>query len=593
MIPNASTNSGTPGAGRPATGRGPWLAPIALVVLLGGLLFVGLGRDLPLRSHEALLAETARNMFLDRPVQLADGSRPSPWIVPNFNDTPRLRKTPLPYWAVAGLAYLTGAVDEWTARLPSALAALGTALITLALVRRWDGRLASLAAAAALVTSAEFLIIARSALSDMPLTLFCTASLAAAWMAVETGGVRRFGWLLVTGATAGLAMLAKGPVPALVLPLPYAVAGVIMVVRLVRPKAPLKSRGAEWAWLIGGAAAGTVLFFAIALPWPLYVWLKVPHALDIWRAESVDRSVGEYGHEEPLYFYVIRLPLLLAPWTIFFIHGLVLATRRVWREPAARAPLTYLGAWFVGTLGALSVAAGKQDHYIVPLLPACAAYIALSVRYWLEPASPQIERAARRLVGGHAVAVFLMVVAGGIAYGLMRGGWIAGGPMSKLQGPMADGLLLLALLAAPGSALAFACARLGRLRLSLAILVATFAAMFLAASPTIIGKIDRATAAADFGRQVCREVPADAPLFSLTDSNNTVIFYAERTIPILSGAEAVREELARGRPFYLICHDKHAALLKDVAGLAPLVRQEDRTRPDEGFQLLRGGPPTK
>ena len=156
-----------PVAEPPAGGRRRWLAPLALAALMGGLLFARLGDDLPLRSHEALLAETARNMYMDRPVQLADGSRPSPWLVPNFNDVPRLRKTPLPYWTVAGLACLTGAVDEWTARLPSALAALGTALITLALVRRWDGRLASLAAAATLVTSAEFLIVARSALSDM------------------------------------------------------------------------------------------------------------------------------------------------------------------------------------------------------------------------------------------------------------------------------------------------------------------------------------------------------------------------------------------------------------------------------------------
>ncbi|MCX5682289.1 MAG: glycosyltransferase family 39 protein [Planctomycetota bacterium] len=570
-----------------------WLAPLALAALMGGLLFVGLGNSQPLRTHEALLAETARNMHLDRPVQLADGSRPSPWLVPNFNDSPRLRKTPLPYWTVAGLAYLTGAVDEWTARLPSALAALATALIVLALVRRWDGRLAGLAAAAALVTSAEFLIVARSALADMPLTLFCTASLAAAWMAVETGGARRLAWLLATGVAAGLAMLAKGPVPAVVLPLPFAVAAVVMISRLVRPKEPQKARGAAWAWTLGGAAAGTLLFLAILLPWPAYVMLHVPQAADIWRAESVDRSTGDYGHQEPFYFYFIRLPLLLAPWTIFFIHGLVLAARRARREPAARAWLIFVGAWFVGTLGAISVAAGKQDHYLLPLVPACAVYIAMSLRHWLEPATPEIERAGRWLIGGHAAALLVIAVAGGIAYALMRGGWIGGGPLAKMQDSLGYGLLLMALPAAAGSALALAYARLGRVRLSLAILIGTFAAMFLAASCTLIGMTDRATVAADFGRQVRREVPADAPLFSLADSNHTVIYYAGRPIPILPAASSVQEELARGRPFYLICHDKQVPALKDVAGLASVARQEDRLRPDEGFQLLRGDPPAK
>jgi 4-amino-4-deoxy-L-arabinose transferase-like glycosyltransferase len=570
---------------------------------MGGLLFVGLGDSQPLRSHEALLAETARNMYLDRParqgnavaspVQLADGSRPSPWLVPNFNDSPRLRKTPLPYWTVAGLAYLTGAVDEWTARLPSALAALGTALIVLALVRRWDGRLAGLAAAAALVTSAEFLIVARSALSDMTLTLFCTASLAAAWMAVETGGARRFAWLLVTGAAAGLAMLAKGPVPAVVLPLPLAVAAVVMVVRLVQPKELMRDPDAKWAWTLAGVAAGTLLFLAILLPWPVYVLLHVPQAADIWRAESVDRSTGDYGHQEPFYFYIIRLPLLLAPWTIFFIHGLVLAARRAWRESSARAPLIFVGAWFVAALGAISVAAGKQDHYLLPLLPACAVYIAISLRHWLEPATPQIERTGRWLIGGHAAALFLIAVAGGSACGMMNHGWIDGGSLTKMVAPLADGLILLALLAVPGSIVAFVYAHLGRVQLSLAILIATFAAMFLAASSTLIGVTDRATIASDFGRQVRQEVPPNAPLYSFTDSNNTVIYYAGRPIPILPAAASVQEELSRGRPFYIICHDKQLPLLPQSAALAPVIHREDPLRPGEGFQLLRGGPPAK
>jgi 4-amino-4-deoxy-L-arabinose transferase-like glycosyltransferase len=592
MTHEPSADSGQAGAGRPATGRMRWLAPLALAALLGSLLFVGLGHDMPLRNHEALLAETARNMYLDRPVQLADGSRPSPWLVPNFNDSPRLRKTPLPYWSVAGLAYLTGAVDELTARLPSALAALAAVLIVLALVRRWDGRLASLAAAAALVTSAEFLIVARSALSDMPMTLFCTASLAAAWMAVETGGARRFAWLLVTGVAAALAMLAKGPVPAIVLPLPYAVAAVVMVARLVRPKEPLKARGTQWAWTLGGAAAGTLVFFAIMLPWPVYVLLQVPQVIDIWRAESVDRSTGDFGHQEPFYFYIIRLPLLLAPWTIFFIHGLVLAAHRAWREPGARAWLLFLGAWFAGTLGAISVAAGKQDHYILPLLPACAVYIAISLRHWLEPATPQIERKGRWLISGHATAALLIAVAGVTTYGMMQYYHVPGF-LRQLEGP----LLLLALLAAPGSILALVYARLGRVRLSLAILIGTFAALFLAASSMLIGVTDRATIAADFGRQVRQEVPAGAPLYSFTDSNNrviyTVIYYAGRPIPNLPAAASVQKELSRNQPFYIICYDKQVPLLPQSAAFVPVVHQEDPLRPGEGFWLFSAGAATK
>ena len=144
-----------------------------------------LGQDVPLRSHEALLAETARNMVLDHPVTRADGSQPSPWLVPNFNGSDRLKKTPLPYWTVAGLARLTGSVDEWTARLPAAVTGFGTVLILLLLLRREEDRLTGLLGVAVLATMAEFLNVARLAQADMPMTFFMTASLASLWMGVR------------------------------------------------------------------------------------------------------------------------------------------------------------------------------------------------------------------------------------------------------------------------------------------------------------------------------------------------------------------------------------------------------------------------
>ncbi|MGB2754040.1 MAG: phospholipid carrier-dependent glycosyltransferase, partial [Phycisphaerae bacterium] len=232
----------------PRTGRHRWLAPLGLAALLGALFFFRLGDDLPFRTHEALLAVSARNMVLDRPVQLADGSRPSPYLVPNFNDEPRLRKTPLPYWMAAGAAQLTGRLDEWSARLPSALSALGTVLILTVLLGHWCDRRTAFLGGAALATSVGFLILARSAMADMPLTLFITASLAALWMGVEAGGRRRFAWFTLAGAAAGLAVLAKGPACFPTFPAPYLVAAGIVVARLLRPRRPEETGRAEWAW---------------------------------------------------------------------------------------------------------------------------------------------------------------------------------------------------------------------------------------------------------------------------------------------------------------------------------------------------------
>ena len=576
-----------------------WLAPLGLAVLLGSLLFVRLGEDVPLRSHEVLLAETARNMVLHRPVQLPDGSRPSPWLVPNFNYTPRLCKTPLPYWTVAGLAYLTGGVDEWTARLPSALAALGTVLIVMALVRRRSDRPTARLAGAALATSGLFLVMARTAQADMMLAFFCTAAVAALWMAVETHGRRRFGWLVLAGAAAALAMLAKGPVPAIVFPAPLAVAAGMMLARLVRSGQPRRTRLADWAWTLGGAAAGAVLFAAIALPWLAYVYLRVPEVLAIMKAESVDRSTGDFGHGEPFYFYLIRLPLLAGPWTVFFIHGIVLAAKRARQEAASRPWLGFLGAWLFGPLVAFSAAAGKQDHYILPVFPACAVLVAMSLRHFLAPASSGAQRAGVRIMQAHGGILMVLGVAGFLAMGwlVMQPGllppaphWFqAVAPAVAEQGLLAPVAYVL-IICLVGGAVAAVLAVPQGLHRSLVVLVATFAAAFLLAWPTIIGPTGGATTAAEFGRHVRREAPPEAPLFFFADANNTVIFYAARPIPLLPTPDQVRQELARGRPFYLICYERDLEALGLTAGLAPVVHLTDPFRPSDGFRLFRGGP---
>src|SRR5262245_66592768 len=78
------------------------------------LLFIhGLGKRDLWNSHEARAAMNARSVL--------DGD----WLLPTLHDgTPELQKPPLYYWMVAGAAALTGEVDAWTVRLPSAVSAV-------------------------------------------------------------------------------------------------------------------------------------------------------------------------------------------------------------------------------------------------------------------------------------------------------------------------------------------------------------------------------------------------------------------------------------------------------------------------------------
>jgi len=636
--------------------RPAWLGPVGLAVLLGAVFFFRLGDDVPLRTHECLLAATARNMYLNRPVQLADGSRPSPYLVPNFNDSPRLRKTPLAYWMVVPAAWVVGEVNAWSARLPSALAALATVLmVAAALARRYD-RLTALVGAATLATMVSFLMSARSALADMPMTCFSTASLLALWMGVEASGRRRLAWFVAAGGAAGLAMLAKGPAPALVFPLPYLVAAVVVVARLVQQRrgtacrAPTTARSPhEWAWTLGGAAVAILVFLAVALPWPAYVYLHVPQALTIWKAESVDRAAGEFGHEEPFYFYLIRLPVLIAPWAVFSFYGLVLAVRAVRGGTACRAPATpdssagvypprndraiepaserpwllFVGAWLVGTLVGFSVAAGKQDHYILPLLPAAAIFVALGLREVLGHAAvaqtPSSEHSGHPPVGArHAVplpqpgaavphvasrlGVWLMAGHGMFFVGLgvlclaVYALYLAQpaffdrlrGTVARLATPgVLRPLTVLGAISIAGGVTTWVLAARRRLAGSLAVLLATFAAAFLWAGSTLIGPIDRSSRAVDFARHVRETVPDNVPLFAYRGTSNSVIFYVARPMPPLAAPAGAEKQMAAGQSFYVITDDRYLPQLETAPGLVRVYHEADPYRPEEGLWLLK------
>jgi len=587
----------------PRTGGHRWLAPLGLAALLGALFFFRLGDDLPFRTHEALLAVSARNMVLNRPVHpLDDGSPPSPYLIPNFNGVPRLKKTPLPYWMAAGVALLTGRLDEWSARLPSALSALGTVLILTVLLGHWCDRQTALFGGAVLATSVGFLILARSAMADMPLALFTTASFAALWMGVEAGGRQRFAWFTLAGAAAGLAVLAKGPVPLITFPAPYLVAAGVILARLRRRTSVPARRDCagevvrgEWGWTLGGAAVASVVFLAIALPWPAYVALCVPNAMAIWHAESVGRAAGELGREEPFWFYWPRLLALVAPWTLFFLCGLVLAVRRARRSPPDRPWLLFVGAWLLGPLLAFSLAAGKQDHYILPIFPAAAVYTALAMRHLLAPASPKARRHGRRLLVAHSAAAILAGLVGPVAYFLFRA---ESGLLARLHVPdtFATATVLgpAAVLGVVGIAGGLAALVLGvrhRLVAGQAVLFATFTAAFLGAWPTLIGPMARPTTAADFARHVRQVVPPEAPLFAFIEPNHTVVFYLDRPLPVLASAKEVQDKIDEGHPFYLLCDEKHRGeveqMLGNVRGLTPVLHITNPYRPEETFWLFR------
>jgi 4-amino-4-deoxy-L-arabinose transferase-like glycosyltransferase len=265
------------------------------------------------------------------------------------------------------------------------------------------------------------------------------------------------------------------------------------------------------------------------------------------------------------------------------------------RDPSQRAWLFFLGAWFVGPLVAFSAAAGKQDHYILSILPPVAIFIAMAMRHLLVPDGPA-ARAGRWLMFGHGAAGVLIGIGAAAIAALLSGDGAAGGPeflrLLVPLGPVPIGVL--GGIGAVGGAAACVLALRRRLLGSLAVLVATVAVAFLWAWPTMVGPMNSATAGADFCREVRRHVAPDQALFAFSGANATTVYYMERDVPALDDLEAVEREAAAGRPFFLIVAERHGVPFGEVRGLEPVVHRQDPFHRDEDRWLFawRGGPPS-
>ena len=224
------------------------------------------------------------------------------WIVPTFNYQLRTAKPALLYW-LQRASFAAFGVSEWSARLPSALAAWLAVLLTYELARRMFTRAAALLSGIVLVSVMQFGMLSRGATPDATLLFFTVLTYLAFW-AGHAGGSRR--WWIPTAAACGLAMLTKGPIgvglPGLVILLYFA---------WNRELGRLLDRKIVWAALV---------FLLVAGPWYALVsnetrgeWLAA-----FFGHENMNRFVNPMdGHRGTVWYYAIAVLVMFAPWSAF------------------------------------------------------------------------------------------------------------------------------------------------------------------------------------------------------------------------------------------------------------------------------------
>jgi len=318
-----------------------------ILLALGLLLFVPkLGMPL-LDPDEGLYAEIAREM-----VTRGD------WVIPHINGLPYLEKPPLYFWLTALTFELFGP-SEWATRVWSAIAALGTVLLTWRIGRRLYGTRAGLLAGVAAATVVGNALYVRRASTDQ-LFMFCLTLAIYGFLRDAERPERGRGRFLLFYAGAGLAVLAKGFI------------GVVFPVLIVG-LAMLIVRRLSWRELNLGL--GAAVFAAIAVPWHLLVAWRSPALFNFYVVDNhllrfLDaRRYVEDDVPSSTPAFLIASFLWAFPWSVF-----VLARREPDRSARARwQPVVVI--WLVSIVGLFALSRFKHEYYALPAFPALAVLV--------------------------------------------------------------------------------------------------------------------------------------------------------------------------------------------------------------------------
>ncbi|MGA2266958.1 MAG: glycosyltransferase family 39 protein [Bryobacteraceae bacterium] len=277
-------------------------------------------------------------------------ARSGDWITPRLWGQPWFEKPALLYW-MTGAAFRLGIGPDLAPRLPAALMAAGFLVFYWWILRREFGARAAWFATLILGACGGWLVSSQIGVPDLPMTATFSAAmlLALPWI-----GKRDTRHLPVVAALFGLAVLAKGPV-ALALAVPLCVRWRSMR-DLIQPRV-------------------VAPFLAVALPWYLLCYLRNGNVFlrDFFVVHNFERFTSNaLMHVQPWWFYVPVLAGLLLPWSPLLP---LLGRRAAYRDPRR----LFLLVWVVFGMIFFTAATNKLPGYVLPLLPAAAALMALAL----------------------------------------------------------------------------------------------------------------------------------------------------------------------------------------------------------------------
>jgi len=322
------------------------------------------------------------------------------WVLPQLNFQTYYDKPPLLYWLCAS-SFTRFGVNETSARLVPAFAALATLASTMWFGSRLFGKRIGLHSGAVLMSTLGFAFTSRYLLLDGLLTLFVSLSLFTAHESMR-GDRLKLPWWIASAVCCSLALLTKGPL-AIVLWLPP-----------VFVFAWLSESHGKPRWWHDSLFGGIVTI--IVSPWMIAVTEQDATFLtEFLVTHNISRFAGGF-HDRPIWYFIPVLLIAGHPWSFLaisytkFLFGQG-GEARYNRPPA----IGFLLLWSASCFVFFSLSRCKLPTYLLPAVPALALMMGHFLNHILADASINRENwfariwCARMATSATCVAGFCLV----------------------------------------------------------------------------------------------------------------------------------------------------------------------------------------
>ncbi len=314
-------------------------------------------------TTEARYAEIARKMV-----------ETNNWITPQFDyGVPFWGKPPLHTWLSAIGMKLFG-VGPFGARALIFVSALGVLTTVFAWAQLKADRTVALVAVLVCATSVMFFGASAFVMTDIPMVLGTTLSMAGFFVAATTTAPNRlWGYLFFVGLAVG--MLAKGPTAIVLTGIP------IFLWLLI---------GNRWYHLARLPwVGGLILAFLLTTPWYAAAEISTPGFLRYFIVgEHFERFLvpgwqGDLygsGHKQPKGMIWLFAMGVFLPWSVFMVAQCARAKAAMSAMPTANdGRISYLLLWIVSPMLLFTPAANILPAYVLPAVPAFSFLVATVV----------------------------------------------------------------------------------------------------------------------------------------------------------------------------------------------------------------------